>query len=189
MTVKEPRRIGPWSTLGSSFTIGQGIELSSPPWCSMRHQRLGTWRPRDSRCLVDLGGPGHQTTQFLPVNGCQGTMEPRSRKGQFRPGTNPADETGAASFEQELGGVGTLDPWTPGAWATEGPGPLGAWVPARAGLLGRRSILASRDQGEWVSEESRRLGDRCSMVAGHPGDRWAMAPRSRGTKGPISVVT
>jgi hypothetical protein len=109
-TIKDPRRIGPWPTLRSSFTTGQGIELSKPSGCPMRHQQLGSQGPRDSGCLAGLGGPGHWWTKSPAGNRCQGSMKPRSTKGQFRPGTNPADEAGAASFEQELGGVETLDP-------------------------------------------------------------------------------
>jgi hypothetical protein len=139
MIVKDPRFIGPWFTLGSSLMIDQGIELMSPSWCSIQHQRLGSKKPRDTRCFAGLGGPGHWLTKFLAVNGCHGTRKPSSMNDQSRPGTHPVDGPEVAWSEQELGGMGSWDPWQRRRMGCRGPGQLGHWVPAGAWSLGRRS--------------------------------------------------
>jgi hypothetical protein len=137
LTSKGPRSLGPWFPLGSSPPIDQGIEWFWSSWRSIQYQQLGFEGPRDRRCLVGLGRPGHWVIKFPAMNSCQGTMKPSLMHDQSRPGINSADERAVASFEQDLGDMRALDPWHRRRMGSQGPGPLGPWVPAGAWLLGR----------------------------------------------------
>jgi hypothetical protein len=120
----------------------RAVDLASIAWIQ------GTKAPAVAWSLAGLGRPGHWVIKLPSVNGCQGTMKPSSMNDQSSPGTHSVDERKAASFEQDLGGMGTLDPWHRRRMGCQGPGQLGRWVPAEAWSLGRRGTLASRHQVE-----------------------------------------